>query len=296
VTHAGIVGTVDYMALEQIRGEEITPAADLYALGVVMYEMATGQRPFTGDSKVVVALKHLNDQPRPPRDFVPDLDPSWSETILACLRKPPHERFQAAAEVKAALVRNGERSRRWLWSGGSQHLSLRWTILVCAVILIITVLLWQSGVQRSARVRAALPPRSLAVLPLANLSSNTEQEYFVDGMTDQLITRLGTISALKVISRTSVMHYKDTHETVPAIAKELNVDAVVQGSVLQAGDRVRITIQFTDARTDENLWAARALAASPVSACGRAGELSLTREGGRRSLLRKDEVEIGNPG
>ena len=111
-THTGIVGTVDYMAPEQVRGEETTAAADIYAFGIVMYEMVTGQRPFTGDSTVTVALKHLNDEPQPPKDLAPNLDPNWNETIIGCLRKDPHQRFQSAAEVKALIVQDGTKLRR----------------------------------------------------------------------------------------------------------------------------------------------------------------------------------------
>ena len=96
---------------------------------------------------------------------------------------------------------------------------------------------------------------SLAVLPLENLSDDPEQEYFADGMTEALIADLASIRALKVISRTSVMRYKETEKSLPEIARELGVDGVIEGSVMRAGDRVRITVQLIDAATDENLWA-----------------------------------------
>jgi serine/threonine protein kinase/Tol biopolymer transport system component len=107
----GLVGTVDYMAPEQITGGEITPATDIYALGVVMYEMVTGRRPFTGDSRGDVAQKHLHDEPRPPRELSPHLDANWNKAILGCLRKLPSERLQSAAEVKEALVQDGDKAR-----------------------------------------------------------------------------------------------------------------------------------------------------------------------------------------
>src|SRR6516165_4211207 len=96
---------------------------------------------------------------------------------------------------------------------------------------------------------------SLAVLPLANLSGDASQDYFADGMTDELTTRLSNISALRVISRTSVLHYKNTQKTIPEIARELNVDAVLEGSVLRSGDKVRISSQLIEAHTDKHLWA-----------------------------------------
>ncbi len=120
ISHAGMVGTVSYMAPEQIRGEELTPATDIYALGVVMYEMATGQLPFKGESKVTVALKHLNDDPKPPREVTPQLDRRWEEVILSCLRKEPQERFQSAEEVRAALEDVWTRPKRNTRTGGAR--------------------------------------------------------------------------------------------------------------------------------------------------------------------------------
>jgi TolB-like protein len=109
--------------------------------------------------------------------------------------------------------------------------------------------------ERLLRPAAAGPIKSLAVLPLQNLSADPEQEYFADGMTEQLTTDLGQISALRVISRTSAMHYKGTNKTLPEIARELHVDAVVEGSVERSGNQVRVTAQLIEAPTDRHLWA-----------------------------------------
>ena len=102
---------------------------------------------------------------------------------------------------------------------------------------------------------SAAPIRSLAVLPLQNLSGDNDQEYFAEGMTDELITDLGQMSALRVISRTSVMLYKGTPKTLPQIGRELGADAILEGAVYRSGNRVRITAQLIDARTDHHLWA-----------------------------------------
>jgi len=112
-----------------------------------------------------------------------------------------------------------------------------------------------AGVRSRVFARSASPIRSIVVLPLENLSADPNQEYFVDGMTDALITALAQVSSLRVISRTSAMHYKGSHQALPTIARELNVDAVVEGTVMRSGDRVRITAQLLDARTDRHLWA-----------------------------------------
>jgi len=259
-THAGMVGTVEYMAPEQIRGEELTPAADIYALGIVMYEMVTGRRPFIGDSKVTVALKHLNDEPQRPRDFAPHLDPNWEETILGCLRKTPHERFQSAADVRDALVYNGAKSRRRLPRSRPKPLLLI-TIAVLTIAIAAVFWLYRGLVASSPQKHIAVlgvptsrPIKSIAVLPLANFSADPEQAYFADGMTEELINALSRISALRVISRTSVMKYKGTEKSLAKIVGELNVDALVEGTVQLSGGRVKISADLVDAREDRTLW------------------------------------------
>jgi len=163
-------------------------------------------------------------------------------------------RFIASADVGAGLVSAHE--------GRPQGAPLRRRYIVLAGAIIVAtlaaLLAFNVADLRDRLLRHASPPpkiESIAVLPLENLSRDPDQEYFADGMTDELITNLGKISALRVISRTSVMHFKGTKKTLPEIARELNVDAIVEGTVLRSGNRIRITAQLLHAPTDRHLWA-----------------------------------------
>ena len=255
-THIDMAGTVDYMAPEQVRGEEITPLVDIYALGVVMYEMVTGQRPFSGDSRMAVALKQLNDEPRAPRDLVPQLNSNWNDAILGCLKKRPHERFQSAAEVKDALVKGRAKPRELPKFRDSRLMLLP---VLALVVVAIGAWLWfhhmRAAVPSSERPGTSQAVKSIAVLPLTSNFADPEQAYFADGMTQELIDSLSRITALRVISRTSVMNYKDSHKPLTEIARELNVDVVVEGTVERANGRVRISADLVDARADRSFWA-----------------------------------------
>ncbi len=144
-------------------------------------------------------------------------------------------------------ARQGPAGSRWMLAG--------LLALAVATLIAATLAFNIAGIRNRILPRSAPPIRSLAVLPLENLSGDTKQEYFADGMTDALITDLAQVSSLRVISRTSAMHYKGSHQALPTIARELNVDAVVEGTVIRSGDRVRITAQLLDARSDRHLWA-----------------------------------------
>jgi len=219
-----IVGSLPYMAPEQVLGAGDDARTDVYALGVLLYEMATGVRPF-GKSRVEALLfEILNTAPLPARERRPDLPPALDALIAACMSKDAGARPATAGAVAAALKR-----------------------------------IAQDGDAAAPRPVHAVPGviRSLAVLPLANVSRDPGQEYFTDGMTEALISDLARIKALRVISRTSVMKYKATQRSLPEIARELNVDAILEGSALLVGDRVRINLQLVSARTDETLWAER---------------------------------------
>jgi serine/threonine-protein kinase len=257
-----VAGTLPYMAPEQLRGEAVDGRTDIYALGAVLYEMATGRRPFEAHLPTVLAADIQHESPAPPGRLNPELPPKLEDIILKCLQKEPENRYQSAKELAVDLRRLAAPSsvmaaavptpRPWRKAalpaayGGVG-------LLVLAAVLVG----WNVGGWRERVLGRASPPRieSLAVLPLANLSGDPQQDYFADGMTEALITELAQISALKVISRTSVMQYKGARKPLPQIAKELNVNAVVEGSVQRSGERVRISAQLIHAPTDAHVWA-----------------------------------------
>lgn len=256
-----VSGTLPYMAPEQLRGESLDPRSDIFSLGAVLYEMATGQRAFpdTISSRLTDAIFH--DAPVPPRALNPRLSPELERIILKCLEKSPELRYQSAKELDVDLRRLGAPITASAHVQGSPQKSrLRVLLAISSVALLLVLGILAAMNARGLRERftgSSEAPKihSLAVLPLANLSKDPEQEYFVEGMADELITELAQISGLRVISRTSTMRYARDPKPVQQIAKELGVDAVIEGSVERSGDQVRITAQLINARTDTHLWA-----------------------------------------
>jgi serine/threonine-protein kinase len=253
-------GTLPYMPPEQLQGETVDARSDLYALGAVLYEMATAQRPFREElsSRLIDAILH--QPPVSPRALNARILPELERIILKCLEKSPDQRYQSAREVGVDLRRIGTFGSTPAAIPPARTSAGRWIAAAAAtgaVILAAALFAINVGGLRDRYFRGSPSVRigSLAVLPLNNFSRDPEQEYFADGMTEELITDLAKIGALKVISRTSVMQYKGTKKTLPEIARELNVDGVVEGSVQRSGDRVRITAQLIEARTDRHIWA-----------------------------------------
>jgi serine/threonine-protein kinase len=252
----GIAGTLPYMSPEELRGERGDHRSDLYSLGVVLYEMATGRRPFEEKISTALANAIINRPPEPPSTHNRKVSPGLEGIILKALDKDTEHRYQYAREMRVDLERlrapvsvavpkrKPVRADRWLRAAGA-----------LAAALVLLVGLNVGGLRdRMLGEPSRKPIESLAVLPLENLSGDPEQEYFADGMTDAVINELAQIRALKVISRTSVMQYKDARKPLPEIARELNVEAVVEGSVLRAGGQVAITAQLIDASNDQHLW------------------------------------------
>src|SRR5512143_2146314 len=223
-----ILGTPAYMSPEQARGEKVDQRTDIWAFGCLLYELLAGKRAFAREGVTAMAAAVTGKEP----DWraLPAKTPRKVRDLLRqCLQWEANRRLDNIGDARAAIqqVRRGPPRRAPQGTAAAPSRERR----------------------PSVRIRA------LAVLPLTNLSGDSEQDYFADGMTEALIAELAQVGALRVIARTSAMHYKGTTKTVPEIARELGIDGVVEGSVLRAGDRVRITAQLVHAASDRHLWA-----------------------------------------
>jgi len=259
-THA-IVGTLRYMAPEQVLCGEIDARTDIHAAGAVLYEMATGQQAFPSAARSQLTSEILRSSPPSANSLNTGLSPELSRIIGKCLEKEPEDRYQYAKELAIDLRRlqTGVVSGLHLVTRPAKWSSAKSVGLGLVILAAVIVLLFSFNIghwrQRLLGGTGGRRIESLAVLPVKNFSGDPAQEFFADGMTDALIADLAQIKAVKVISRTSVMHYKGTSETLPQIAGELGVDGIVEASVVRSGDRLRLTAQLIDARQDRHLWA-----------------------------------------
>jgi eukaryotic-like serine/threonine-protein kinase len=258
VTEPGaIMGTVGYMSPEQVKGLPADARSDLFSFGGILYEMLTGRRAFSGPSIADTMSAILRDEPPP---ISPDPGPSPLERVIRrCLEKSPEERFQSARDLAFALRESSGRHE----APAAPPLSPPRKILLPAAVIGVVVLAAAAVVvfdaggirQRLLGAREPVRIRSLAVLTLKNLSGDPGQDYFVAGMTETLTASLAQIRSLKVISRTSAILYDGSKKPLREIARELHVDAVVEGSLVRSGNRVRITAQLIQAQSEAHLWA-----------------------------------------
>ncbi len=213
-------GTVPYMAPEQLRGEDADARSDVFALGIVLYELAVGKRPFAGETLADVSSAILRDTPAPLTRVRADLPGDLEQLLSQCLEKNPRERMQTALDVGNAL----RRLRQALEPG--------------------------AGTPRQSPGAVA----SIAVLPFANRSGSVDDEYFSDGLADELLSVLAKIQGLRVTARTSSFHFKGKDVTIAEVGQALNVATILEGSVRKAGNRVRISVQLVKAPEGYQLW------------------------------------------
>jgi len=253
LTKEGItLGTASYMSPEQARGEVVDHRTDIFSFGVLLYEMLTGQLPFKGDYEAAVLYSILHEDPEPVTALRSGVPMELERVVNKTLAKKTDERYQNVADIRVDLkaLHNVPEKKTAVGTGPKTAPGKRYFVYGAAAILAILLIL--AGRQFFAGGSKTID--SIAVLPLVNLSGETDQDFFTAGMHEALISELSKISALRTISRTSVMQYKETVKTIPEIAAELDVDAVVTGSAFRSGETVRITVQLMAARPEKHLW------------------------------------------
>jgi len=265
LTAAGsTLGTAAYMSPEQARGEPVDARTDVFAFGAVLFQMATGRPAFGGATLATVFDAVLNATPPLASTVAAGVSPGLSQLIAKALEKDRQRRYQTVSDLRTDLQRitSGEGSgiatgaRPGAGPPAPARRRAAWIAALAGAVAIVAI----AAVARYARpappaASTGAPIRSLAVLPLENLSGAAGADYFTDGMTEELIAALARIRGWRVISRTSVMQYKGARKPLPVIAQELGVDAVVEGSVQQSANRVRITATLVRAdKSEANLW------------------------------------------
>ena len=258
------IGTIQYMSPEQAAGErDIDARSDIYSLGAVAYEMLVGEPPVTGLTARAMIAKLMTEMPASPRTRRSDVPASVAAAIQRALSKEPTDRFATARDFGDALSMsvpftsgNVDAKQGQASLARRPGRVLAFAVLVGVVIIGGYALMNRGTAGHATSLAADAPIRSIAVLPLDNHSGDSTQEYFAEGMTDELTAAVATISAIRVTSRGSAMQFHGkSRPSTPDIAKALHVDAILEGSVARSGDKVRITAELIDARADKHIWA-----------------------------------------
>jgi len=258
------VGTVAYMSPEQVTCKELDARTDLFSFGAVLYEMATGSMPFRGDTTASIFDGILNRAPVAPVRLNPDVPPKLEDVINRALDKDRSLRFQHASDLGAELKRlKRQLETKEVEKAAPERIARRFLAaraplaVAAAVAVLFAFAVYWLGWRNRPALQFSANRAMLAVLPFENLSGDTNEDYFADGLTEEMIAQLGQLQpkSLGVIARTSAMRYKNTQESVAQIGRELGVNYLLEGSVRQASQRVRITAQLIQATDQTHLWA-----------------------------------------
>jgi len=214
-----MIGTPEYMSPEQVEAKDIDQRSDIYSLGIILYEMVTGRVPFEGDTPFTVGVKHKSEIPKEPKEINTQIPEDLSRLILRCLEKERDKRYRNTEGLFSELEK-----------------------IKSPIAESITVSEWKN---------------SIAVLPFTNISADPEQEYFCDGISEELINSLTQISDLRIVARTSAFSFKGKDVDIEEIGRKLKVDKVLEGSVRKAGNRLRITAQLINVSDGYHLWSER---------------------------------------
>jgi len=275
MTQAGIIGTLPYMAPEQLRGERVDARTDIFAFGTLLYEMAAGRRPFPGGSTVDVMTAILQGEPRHLEEVRPDLPPRFDRIVKRCLEKDPRRRVQSAIDLRHELqdladeLRSAEAPSSQAGvtqvpptsavKGPWRRMKGRTIAGIAAAAIVVvaagTMLVIKFSRPGGSTAGSGQRIASLAVLPFDNMTHDASQDFFVEGIHEAIITDLAKLGSVRVTSRNSVLRYKGPNLKLKEVAHELGVDALIEGSVLRTGTQVRITAQLILGKTDEHVWA-----------------------------------------
>ena len=261
LTAEGIIpGTSSYMSPEQVRGEELDGRSDLFSLGVVLYELATGQRPFNRKNRVLTLEAILNARPAPPTSLNPALPAELEHIIIKCLEKDRNLRYQHASELRGDLqqLKRGTDGTQTTVKPARYAIKTRspqllWALATMVVLAGAALLVWHTLHSGTS----SAPIRSIAVLPFVNASSNSEMDYLSDGLSEEITNSLSRLPNLRVMARSTVFRYKSRQGDAQGVGRDLHVDAVLTGQLAEHSNQINVETELVDVATGAQLWGER---------------------------------------
>ena len=252
------VGTIAYMSPEQARGEEVDQRTDIWSLGVVLFEMLTGELPFQSEYEQAMIYSILNESPKKLKDFKSDIPDEIEKVVTKCLSKNPSNRYQNIEELMADIkgstdnLHNDKPKVTKKYFSQKLKATLLILVIIGAVYVVSKLFLSKDGINKENSEK--ISTSSLAVLPFMDLSSEKNQEYLCEGITEQIISNLSKLQRLKVIARTSVMKFNNSDKTVTEIGKELGIQNIIEGSLRKSENQIRVTAKLISVDDGFCIW------------------------------------------